>query len=536
MSSGISNLNIEDDLAKALQRAKQLAAVNTNSSNGQKRSISDDLNFQSAKRPNSGSNMAMANMGMVGQMMVWMLPLRPLKFLTMLSDLLLAEEVSKSPPFNSMHTPSPKHSIDKARQMIAEVLDRSRTGGMGGLVGGGNGQNGSATTSPWGNHQGLAGVNWSEMLLIQDNQQVSMGPKPLRITGFPDKVEQAKRVVEQLMNSEDGGGGGAGVPFNESNDAKWSEETGAKIQFKPDEDSSTPDRCAVIQGTPEQINRATQMISDLVTRSSQGGGAAEVFFMHVPANKTGLVIGKGGDTIKQICGETGAHVELSREPPPNANEKVFVIKGTLTRSTTSSISSASRWEISLQALLFLHSTALSQLVKSQQAIPMDHHQFGAGDQFGQAAQWAQNINPGGQDASQQQQVGFAAASAAQPSFGGAPAQHYQAVGGVVNVGQQMHHQQQAPQPVQQQQQHMHQQAQAVQQPAVQQQQVAAGGDAAAINPQTGQPDYSAQWAQYYRTMGMHEQAALIESQMKQQQQPQNAGVGQARPQQVFYNP
>lgn len=50
--------------------------------------------------------------------------------------------------------------------------------------------------------------------------------------------------------------------------------------------------------------------------------------MHVPANKTGLVIGKNGDTIKSICNETGAHVELSRDPPPNATEKVFVIKGT----------------------------------------------------------------------------------------------------------------------------------------------------------------------------------------------------------------
>lgn len=31
----------------------------------------------------------------------------------------------------------------------------------------------------------------------------------------------------------------------------------------------------------------------------------------------------------------------------------------------------------------------------------------------------------------------------------------------------------------------------------------------------GQPDYSAQWAEYYRSMGMHEQAALIENQLKQ---------------------
>lgn len=38
-----------------------------------------------------------------------------------------------------------------------------------------------------------------------------------------------------------------------------------------------------------------------------------------------------------------------------------------------------------------------------------------------------------------------------------------------------------------------------------------------INPVTGQPDYSSQWAEYYRSMGMHAQAEMIEQQAKQQQ-------------------
>lgn len=93
------------------------------------------------------------------------------------------------------------------------------------------------------------------MLLIQDTQQVSMGPKPLRITGSAEKVEQAKRVVEQLLNSEDGNGANqaarpgpksirevivprasVGIIIGKGGETikKLAQETGAKIQFKPD--------------------------------------------------------------------------------------------------------------------------------------------------------------------------------------------------------------------------------------------------------------------------------------------------------------
>lgn len=55
-------------------------------------------------------------------------------------------------------------------------------------------------------------------------------------------------------------------------------------------------------------------------------GATEVQFA-VPANKCGLVIGKGGETVRNINQQSGAHVEIARGAPPNPHEKIFIIRG-----------------------------------------------------------------------------------------------------------------------------------------------------------------------------------------------------------------
>lgn len=45
-----------------------------------------------------------------------------------------------------------------------------------------------------------------------------------------------------------------------------------------------------------------------------------------------------------------------------------------------------------------------------------------------------------------------------------------------------------------------------------------------INPATGQPDYSQQWIDYYRSLGLMREAEAIELQSKQQQQGMEGNV------------
>jgi far upstream element-binding protein len=57
-----------------------------------------------------------------------------------------------------------------------------------------------------------------------------------------------------------------------------------------------------------------------------GPGVRKVDFP-VPAAKCGLVIGKGGETIRQINQSSGAHVELNRSIPENGPTRLFTIRG-----------------------------------------------------------------------------------------------------------------------------------------------------------------------------------------------------------------
>uniref|UniRef100_A0A8C5DEC3 K Homology domain-containing protein n=1 Tax=Gouania willdenowi TaxID=441366 RepID=A0A8C5DEC3_GOUWI len=212
-----------------------------------------------------------------------------------------------------------------------------------------------------------------QMIMIQDDPMPTGADKPLRITGDPHKVQQARELVVKLIRDKDQGdfrpgradfgskmGGNSldvvvprfavGIIIGRNGEMikKIQNDAGVRIQFKQD-DGVSPDRVAQVMGQPDNCHHAIHLINDLVQTAQERdgfggvmgrrgrsdcnmggpGGLQEVTYA-VPADKCGLVIGKGGETIKNIKEQSRAHVELQRNPPPNTdpNVRIFSIRGT----------------------------------------------------------------------------------------------------------------------------------------------------------------------------------------------------------------
>jgi far upstream element-binding protein len=115
--------------------------------------------------------------------------------------------------------------------------------------------------------------------------------------------------------------------------------SGAKIQITKDvdADSTALTRPVELVGSLESIDKAEQLIKSVIAEAEAGGSPAliakgfgsgqagsEVFEMTVPDNKVGIIIGKGGESIKSLQTRSGARIQLIPQHAP---------AGTLTERT-----------------------------------------------------------------------------------------------------------------------------------------------------------------------------------------------------------
>lgn len=121
-------------------------------------------------------------------------------------------------------------------------------------------------------------------------------------------------------------------------------QSGARVQITKDMDHNPnyPFRTVELMGTPEQIDRAEQAIQEVIAEADAAAAnstpapyvsAGEQIQLTVPTNKVGLIIGRGGETIKGLQSKTGARIQLvPLLGPPEYHagvaERVLTLMGT----------------------------------------------------------------------------------------------------------------------------------------------------------------------------------------------------------------
>ncbi|KAL2929362.1 Far upstream element-binding protein 3 [Bienertia sinuspersici] len=121
--------------------------------------------------------------------------------------------------------------------------------------------------------------------------------------------------------------------------------SGAKIQITRDADADqhAATRPVELVGTLESLNKAERLIRDVIAEADAGGspslvargftaaitaGSLEIE-MPVPGDKVGLIIGKGGETIRNLQTRSGARIQLipQNQPGEQAKEKKVKVTG-----------------------------------------------------------------------------------------------------------------------------------------------------------------------------------------------------------------
>ncbi|CAF0758430.1 unnamed protein product [Didymodactylos carnosus] len=206
-----------------------------------------------------------------------------------------------------------RDAIDRAKRMIDDIVSKGKPGeGGGGMSSyslGGGGGGGLKTieimlpSAKCGLIIGKGGENIKrvseefgvKMHVIQEAVDQSGNQKPLKITGDADRVERARQYVLDIMAKRDSDMGGRG---------------GDREGRRSDRD----------RGFNDYGSRSGY--------SSNGGGEQQAFY-HVPADKAGIVIGKGGESIKEINRKSGAFVEIDKTHQPGTpGDRLFKLCGT----------------------------------------------------------------------------------------------------------------------------------------------------------------------------------------------------------------
>lgn len=155
-----------------------------------------------------------------------------------------------------------------------------------------------------------------------------------RLAAWPASTcEEQVRIPESIVSAFVGRSGSDTLSHLEA-------ESGAKLELMQDQE-----RVITLRGTRESCTKGREMLQQMVNRNGGGGnGTCEVLLtinmpppgpggyppyqeIMIPGAKVGLVIGKGGDTIKQLQEKTGARMIIIQDGPNQEVIKPLRISG-----------------------------------------------------------------------------------------------------------------------------------------------------------------------------------------------------------------
>ncbi|XP_047134246.1 far upstream element-binding protein 2 isoform X5 [Hydra vulgaris] len=179
-----------------------------------------------------------------------------------------------------------------------------------------------------------------KMILFQDGEYAQAAEKPLKISGEQSKVLYGKQLVQDLIVSKE-------IEYQDRVNG-----TGGTFQWRsPRPIGMTTARPGwVTPGVPGHFATARpgwpghqvgprawvpRVPGQYIPRAAGGLGGSSILQpghkhmeIDVPANKCGLIIGKGGETLKYMHTETGINIEIKRNVPDSSPFRTFNLRGT----------------------------------------------------------------------------------------------------------------------------------------------------------------------------------------------------------------
>lgn len=111
-------------------------------------------------------------------------------------------------------------------------------------------------------------------------------------------------------------------------------ESGAIVRVDPNTVDEKGNKVCTITGTKQAVDEAHAQIANVIENAGSERKRSRMqldgseYKMKIPASRTGAIIGKGGETIKQIKQQSNCDIELDKNAKECApNESLFIIRG-----------------------------------------------------------------------------------------------------------------------------------------------------------------------------------------------------------------